>query len=55
MARTSALRHAVGASAFRFGLLLGSPTLAEALGEWVEEPSSAPRRSPPSVAYAGIW
>ncbi|MGH3829698.1 MAG: lantibiotic dehydratase [Pseudonocardiaceae bacterium] len=29
--RTSALRHAVGDNAFRFGLLLGSPTLAEAL------------------------
>jgi hypothetical protein len=42
--RTSALRHAVAASAFRFGLLLGSSTLADALGTWVDEPEAAPPR-----------
>lgn len=44
--RTDALRDAVGTSAFRFGLLLGSPTLAEALGEWIDEPSAEPPRAP---------
>jgi Lantibiotic dehydratase, N terminus len=42
--RTDALRHAVGNSAFRFGLLLGSPTLADALGEWIDQPSAVPPR-----------
>lgn len=41
-ASTAALRHAAGNSAFRFGLLMGSPTLADALDEWIDEPSVAP-------------
>lgn len=43
-AKTEALGQAIGADAFRFALLLGSPTLADALGEWAEEPSAAPPR-----------
>lgn len=46
VARTSALRHTAGDSAFRFGLLLGSPTLAEALGEWLDKPAAATVRGP---------
>ncbi len=43
-ARTEVLGHAVANSAFRFGLLLGSPTLSDALGEWIDEPLAAPPR-----------
>lgn len=45
-AMTGALRESVAKRAFRFGLLIGSPTLADALDEWIDELSAEPPRGP---------
>lgn len=50
--RTDTLGEAVAKRAFRFGLLLGSSTLADALGEWIDEPSAGPLRGPVLVRLA---
>lgn len=43
---TGVLRETVATSAFRFALVLGSPTLAAALSEWIDDPSAEPPRWP---------
>lgn len=43
---TDALREAVGRSAFRCGLVMGSPSLSHALSKWIDEPSTPPPRAP---------
>jgi hypothetical protein len=45
-ARTDALREVAAKNAFRFGLLLGSPTLADVLGAWIDGPSAGCPRGP---------